>query len=224
MERCWTTGTNNQWVEYYITGVDDEKMTYQVVFEDTGKTLRCTRSHLKPHGPDFPHISDKYWQQNPDPVPSQEAVLSKNPINLMTSVLETEPACHTETEEQRHKDHDNVPDTGMDAESNAADDSGTPNSGPDSSSTTGTKETIDMASSETSGSTSTSEGSTESDSAPSTPPSSRWTSTPCTEEAKTTALVPSGSPSPAPADNSLEMKQFYRQQIGYALTHSKFRK
>ena len=45
-----------------------------MVFEDTGRTLRQTRSHLRPHGPDFPHISEWYLQQNP--VSSQNSVLS----------------------------------------------------------------------------------------------------------------------------------------------------
>ena len=45
-----------------------------MVFEDTGRTLRCTRSHLKPCGHDFPHISDQYLQQNQNPVISEGAV------------------------------------------------------------------------------------------------------------------------------------------------------
>ena len=57
-ERCWGTGTNNIWIECYITGIDEENRCYQVVFEDTGRTLRWTRSHLRPRGPDFPHISE----------------------------------------------------------------------------------------------------------------------------------------------------------------------
>ena len=64
----------------------------------------------------------------------------------------------------------------------------------------------------------------ESDSTPSTPLSPRWTSTLCTEEAMTPALVPSRPPSPAPADNSLEVRQFYREQTGHAFTHQEFRK
>ena len=73
-ERCWGTGTNNIWTECYITGIDEENRCYQVVFEDTGRTLRQTRSHLRPCGPDFPHISERYLQQNP--VLSQNSVLS----------------------------------------------------------------------------------------------------------------------------------------------------
>ena len=47
-ERCWGTGTNNEWSECYITGIDKENRCYQVVFEETGRSLRRTRSHLRP--------------------------------------------------------------------------------------------------------------------------------------------------------------------------------
>ena len=73
-ERSWGTGTNNIWKECYITVIDKENRCYQVVFEDTGRTLRRTRSHLRPQGPDFPHISDRYLQQNA--ASSQNSVLS----------------------------------------------------------------------------------------------------------------------------------------------------
>ena len=35
-----------------------------MVFEDTGRCLRRARSHLRPRGPDFPHISERFLQQN----------------------------------------------------------------------------------------------------------------------------------------------------------------
>ena len=74
-ERCWGTGTNNEWSECYITGIDKENRCYQVVFEDTGRSLRRTRSHLRPCGPDFPHISERFLQQNA--ASSQNSVLSE---------------------------------------------------------------------------------------------------------------------------------------------------
>ena len=58
------TGTNNEWLDCYITGIDKENRCYWVVFEDTGRRLRRTRSHLRPRGPDFPHISERFLQQN----------------------------------------------------------------------------------------------------------------------------------------------------------------
>ena len=99
-ERCWGTGTNNQWTECYITGIDKNRC-YQVVFEDTGRSLRDTRSHLKPHGPDFPQISERYLQQNPvlsgnNAVSSENLVISEaegeNPVEqAQNSVLSGPP-------------------------------------------------------------------------------------------------------------------------------------
>ena len=63
-ERCWGTGTNNKWLDCYITGIDKENRCYWVIFVDTGRCLRRTRSHLRPCGPDFPHISERFLQQN----------------------------------------------------------------------------------------------------------------------------------------------------------------
>ena len=73
-ERCWGTGTNNEWLDCYITGIEGENRCYQVVFEDTGRSLRRTRSHLRPCGPDFPHITERFLQQNA--ASSQHSVLS----------------------------------------------------------------------------------------------------------------------------------------------------
>ena len=73
-ERWWGTGTNNEWLDCYITGIDKENRCYWVVFEDTGRCLRRTRSHLRPHRPDFPHISERFLQQNA--VSSENLVLS----------------------------------------------------------------------------------------------------------------------------------------------------
>ena len=52
-----------------------------MVFEDTGRSLRHTRSHLKPRGPDFPHISERYLQQNPV-LSGNNAVSSENSVIL----------------------------------------------------------------------------------------------------------------------------------------------
>ena len=74
-KRCWATGTNNEWTECYITGIDEENKCYQVVFEDTGRSLRWTRSHIRPRGPDIPHISDRFLQENA--VSSETSVLQE---------------------------------------------------------------------------------------------------------------------------------------------------
>ena len=288
-ERCWGTGTNNEWLDCYITGIDKESRCYQMVFEDTGRCLRRTRSHLRPLGPDFPHISERFLQQNAvlsensvlsgregeneannqensvlsglqlnseqdtavdfvSDAPAERAVtFNDNPVagtryfplrlrdipqeprpppavlpfDPMTPAADAIP--RLETVEQREEDHDNVPDTGPYTDSSAADTSGTLESSPSSSSTTGTDEITDMASSKTSGSSSSSNGSMESDSTPSAQPSPRCTSTPCTEEAMS-AKVPSRPPSPSLADSSLEVRQILRDQAGHTLTHSQYQK
>ena len=117
-----------------------------------------------------------------------------------------------------------MPDTGSNAKSSAADDSGTPDSSPESSSTMETKDdTSDMVSSESSSSLSTSEGSMECNSTTSTPPSPRQTSIPYTEEAEP-ASIPSKPPSPLLADNSMQVRLFYREQTGHMLKRQKYRK
>ena len=89
-ERCWATGTNNEWSDCYITGIDKENRCYQVVFEETGRTLRCTRSHIRPRGPDIPHISDRFLQENA--VSSENSVLSgKEGENQATNSVHSGP-------------------------------------------------------------------------------------------------------------------------------------
>ena len=93
-ERCWGTGINNEWLDCYITGIDKENRCYQVVFEDTGRCLRRTRSHLRPRRPDFPHISERFLQQNA--ASNENSVLSgregeNEANNQETSVLSGPP-------------------------------------------------------------------------------------------------------------------------------------
>ena len=97
-ERCWGTGTNNEWLDCYITGIDKENRCYWVVFEDTGRCLRRTRSHLRPRGPDFPHISERFLQQNV--ASSENSVLSgregENEANNQENSLLSGPPSNSE--------------------------------------------------------------------------------------------------------------------------------
>ena len=97
-ERCWGTGTNNEWLDCYITGIDKENRCYQVVFEDTGRCLRRTRSHLRPHRPDFPHISERFLQQNA--ALSESSVLSgregENEVNNQQNSVLSGPPLNSE--------------------------------------------------------------------------------------------------------------------------------
>ena len=97
-ERCWGTGTNNEWLDCYITGIDKENRCYWVVFEDTGRCLGRTRSHLRPHGPDFPHISERFLQQNA--ASSENSVLSagegENEANNQETSVPSGPPINSE--------------------------------------------------------------------------------------------------------------------------------
>ena len=97
-ERCWATGTNNEWTDCYITGIDKENRCYQIVFEDTGRKLRHPRSHIRPRGPDIPHISDRFLQENA--VSSGTSVLSgkegENQANQALNSVHSGPPPHLE--------------------------------------------------------------------------------------------------------------------------------
>ena len=69
-----------------------------MVFEDTGRCLRRTRSYLRSHRPDFPHISERFLQQNA--VLSENLVLSgregENEANNQENSVLSGPPLNTE--------------------------------------------------------------------------------------------------------------------------------
>ena len=69
-----------------------------MVFEDTGMCLRRTRSHLRPRRPDFPHISERFLQQNA--ASSENSVLSgregKNEANNQRNSVLSGPPLNSE--------------------------------------------------------------------------------------------------------------------------------
>ena len=87
-----------EWLDCYITGIDKENRCYWVVFEDTGRCLRRTRSHLRPRGPNFPHISERFLQQNA--VSSENSVLSgregENEANNQENLVLSGPPSNSE--------------------------------------------------------------------------------------------------------------------------------
>ena len=49
-ERCWVMRTNNEWTECFVTGIHGDSRSYQVVIKQTGRSMRCNRSHIKKCG------------------------------------------------------------------------------------------------------------------------------------------------------------------------------
>ena len=66
-ERCHVLGPGNKWIDAFITGITDSGRSYETQVEATGKQLTRNRSHIRPRGPDIPHIHDSFLQRNAVP-------------------------------------------------------------------------------------------------------------------------------------------------------------
>ena len=88
-ERCHVLGPGNKWIDAFITGITDSGRSYETQVEATGKQLTRNRSHIRPRGPDIPHLHSSFLQRNAVPsaasdekVPSQRenSVISGCPL------------------------------------------------------------------------------------------------------------------------------------------------
>ena len=66
-ERCHGLGPGNQWIDAFITGITDSARSYETQVEATGKHLTRNHSHIRPRGPDIPHIHASFLQHNTVP-------------------------------------------------------------------------------------------------------------------------------------------------------------
>ena len=66
-ERCHVLGPGNKWIDAFITGITDSGRSYKTQVEATCKQLMRNRSHIRPRGPDIPHIHASFLQQNTVP-------------------------------------------------------------------------------------------------------------------------------------------------------------
>ena len=66
-ERCHVLGPGNKWSDAFITGITDSGRSYETQVEATGKQLTRNRSHIRPRGPDIPHMHDSFLQRNAVP-------------------------------------------------------------------------------------------------------------------------------------------------------------
>ena len=88
-ERCHVLGPGNKWIDAFITGITDSGRSYETQVDATGKQLTRNRSHIRPRGPDIPHLHSSFLQRNAVPsaasdekVPSQRenSVISGRPL------------------------------------------------------------------------------------------------------------------------------------------------
>ena len=66
-ERCNVLGPGNKWIDTFITGITDSGRSYETHVKATGKRLTRNRSHIRPRGPDIPHIHASFLQKNAVP-------------------------------------------------------------------------------------------------------------------------------------------------------------
>ena len=66
-ERCHVLGPGNKWIDAFITGITDSGRSYETQVEATGKQLTRNRSHIRPRGPDIPHLHSSFLQRNAVP-------------------------------------------------------------------------------------------------------------------------------------------------------------
>ena len=84
-ERCHVLGPGNKWIDAFITGITDSGRSYETQVEATGKQLTRNRSHIRPRGPDIPHMHSSFLQRNAVPsAASDENALSERE-NLVIS-------------------------------------------------------------------------------------------------------------------------------------------
>ena len=63
-ERCHVLGPGNKWIDAFITGITDSGRSYETQVEATGKQLTRNCSHIRPRGPDIPHMHASFLQHN----------------------------------------------------------------------------------------------------------------------------------------------------------------
>ena len=63
-ERCHVLGPGNKWIDAFITGITDSGRSYETQVEATCKHLTRNRSHIRPRGPDIPHMHASFLQHN----------------------------------------------------------------------------------------------------------------------------------------------------------------
>ena len=66
-EWCHVLRPGNKWIDAFITGITDSGRSYETQVEATGKQLTRNRSHIRPRGPDIPHINASFLQHNAVP-------------------------------------------------------------------------------------------------------------------------------------------------------------
>ena len=94
-ERCHVLGPGNKWIDAFITGITDSGRSYETQVEAMGKQLTRNRSHIRPRGPDIPHMHSSFLQCNAVPSAASD---ENAPSERENSVIS---GCHLVTNGQK---------------------------------------------------------------------------------------------------------------------------
>ena len=84
-ERCHVLGPGNKWIDAFVTGIADSGRSYETQVEATGKQFTRNRSHIRPRGPDIPHMHDSFLQRNAVPSATSDGNAPSERENLVIS-------------------------------------------------------------------------------------------------------------------------------------------
>ena len=84
-ERCHVLGPGNKWIDTFVTGITDSGRSYETQVEATGKQLTRNHSHIRPRGPDIPHIHASFLQCNAVPSATSDGNALSERENLVIS-------------------------------------------------------------------------------------------------------------------------------------------
>ena len=81
-------GPGNKWIDTFVTGITDSGRSYETQVETTGKQLTRNHSHIRPRGPDIPHIHASFLQHNAVPSAASDGSALSERENLVISVCQ----------------------------------------------------------------------------------------------------------------------------------------
>ena len=94
-ERCHVLGPGNKWIDAFVTGITDSGRSYETQVEATGKQFTRNRSHIRPRGPDIPHMHESFLQRNVVPSATSDG---NAPSERQNSVIS---GCHLVAHSQK---------------------------------------------------------------------------------------------------------------------------
>ena len=83
-ERCHVLGPGTNGLTLSLQGITDSGRSYEIQVDATGKQLTRNRSHIRPRGPDIPHMHSSFLQRNAVPSVASDV---KEPSQRENSVI-----------------------------------------------------------------------------------------------------------------------------------------